>query len=162
MDICELLGHSSDVSARSGEAGDEPGLHDVRRRRRDDGNRPCRPLGGTDHKTGPRHDDVNLQADNGRTALINASWGHEGIVRLLLEGGADVNLQANNGRTALIEASLKGHEGIVRLLLEGGADVNLEKKSGKRRTALQIASKRGHEEIVRLLQDAAVDEGKKL
>jgi ankyrin repeat protein len=64
--------------------------------------------------------DVNSKEDEGRSALILASWrGHEAAIRLLLERqDIDVNLRDNDGQTALWTASERGYEAVVRLLLE--------------------------------------------
>ena len=72
--------------------------------------------------------DINKKSDNGFTALIwgflklivililvlklqlfhlASQWGHESIVKLLLENNADINIQCNNGFTALIWGNLK-------------------------------------------------------
>ena len=61
--------------------------------------------------------DLNLQNDNGYTALINASLnGHTFMVELLLSSGADLNLQNINGYTALMTAENHGHPEIARIL----------------------------------------------
>ena len=70
----------------------------------------------------------------------------EGILRVLLEGGADVNQANGGGWTSLMFASSDGHEGVARMLLEGGADVNQAEEDGS--TALMVASQSGHEGVV--------------
>ena len=62
--------------------------------------------------------DVNLQNEDGNTALIYAaSRGYEDIVaRLLAAPGIDVNLQNNDGKTALDFAVKKGHQNIAAMI----------------------------------------------
>ncbi|KAL8294204.1 hypothetical protein RB597_008036 [Gaeumannomyces tritici] len=94
--------------------------------------------------------DVNLKNFYGETPLsLAASNEHEGIVQLLLEGGANANLANTDGKTPLWLAAAKGYEGIVQLLLEGGADANLADTEGE--TPLRIAEERGYQGIVRIL-----------
>jgi hypothetical protein len=98
--------------------------------------------------------DVNLADNAGQTALGWASeFGHEQVVRLLLQAGAGVNAAGGGGYsgTALQRASENGHEQVVRLLLEAGADVNAAGGGRYSSTALQQASRGGHEQVVRLL-----------
>ena len=54
---------------------------------------------------------------------LAARWGHEAVVRLLVEQGADVEARDENGWTVLHWAAEYGHEAVVRLLVEQGADV---------------------------------------
>ena len=69
--------------------------------------------------------DVNIQDEEGLTALMNASsWGHEEIVKELIKAKADVNVQNLYGSTAFMNASYEGHTEIVRELIKVGADVN--------------------------------------
>ena len=55
--------------------------------------------------------------------LWAARFGHEAVVRVLLQAGADAK-QANEqtGEFALELAARKGHEAVVRVLLAAGAD----------------------------------------
>jgi ankyrin repeat protein len=54
--------------------------------------------------------------------LIEATrYGHEAMMRLLLEKGADVNLKDKRGFTALWWAKRRRQEELVRLLQEHGA-----------------------------------------
>ncbi|KAI9892747.1 MAG: hypothetical protein M1814_001167 [Vezdaea aestivalis] len=65
------------------------------------------------------------------TELTAASvFGHELIVRLLLEKGADIEAKDNSGKTALYWAARNGHETVVRLLLEEGADFKAKDDEG--------------------------------
>jgi hypothetical protein len=76
----------------------------------------------------------------GRSPLTAAvRFGHEDIVRLLLQHGANPNARDDRGDTAL-EAS-EGSPGIVRLLLRSGADPD------------EVRMSPGNEAIVRALWD---------
>ena len=99
---------------------------------------------------------------DGLTALSEASrFGHNKIVRLLIEKGADVNFVSNSltsegyGPTALIEASVNGQKETVQLLIDNGADVNLTNRDGI--TALMKASTKGQKETIQLLIDNGAD-----
>ncbi|KAI2500745.1 hypothetical protein MHU86_13724 [Fragilaria crotonensis] len=88
--------------------------------------------------------DVNIQDNDGRTALICASDNDDwDLVDMLLDDeGVDVNIQDNNGRTALIYASDNGHLSVLWLLLDDeGVDVNIQDNDGK--TALIYACDNG-------------------
>jgi ankyrin repeat protein len=51
------------------------------------------------------------------TALHRAAeFGHDTVVRLMLEEGADVEAKNGNGETALHVAARRGHEAVVQLL----------------------------------------------
>ncbi|KAJ6282319.1 ankyrin repeat-containing domain protein, partial [Bipolaris maydis] len=83
--------------------------------------------------------------------VIAAEYGHEGILKALLEQDRiDINAKDNNGRTPLWTAAQGGHEGIVRLLVEQDRiDINAKDNNGK--TPLWTAAQGGHEGVVRLL-----------
>ena len=62
-----------------------------------------------------------------KTALMYASeYGHDRIVRALIEAGADVTLRSIGGNTALDYASAGGHTGIVSQL-----ELAIQKLKGK-------------------------------
>mmetsp|Transcript_4265 Transcript_4265/g.6376 ORF Transcript_4265/g.6376 Transcript_4265/m.6376 type:complete len:250 (-) Transcript_4265:368-1117(-) len=68
--------------------------------------------------------DINAPGRDGTTPLCAASlWGHDTVVRVLLEHGADVNGR-NPGTewTALHAAAFQEHGPVVMALLQGGAD----------------------------------------
>jgi ankyrin repeat protein len=66
--------------------------------------------------------DVNAQDTEGTTILMLASYyGHEDMVRLILEHGADPNLKDSKGRTALMRAGSSNHTNVVGLLRNAGA-----------------------------------------
>ena len=84
-----------------------------------------------------------------RTALICAAqYGHDDIVKMLIEAGADVN---SEGRSALLQAAREGRVDVVKMLIEAGADLNSKDKDG--RTALSRAAGTGHADIVKMLED---------
>lgn len=92
--------------------------------------------------------DVNSTDANGRTALIEASWGgYNDVVKLLIEKGADVNAADKSGYTAIMRASEEGHQTIVTSLIKAGADVNCKGKV-KGTTPLMLAAERGHIKIL--------------
>lgn len=92
--------------------------------------------------------DVNLQDENGTTALMFAVMNGDGeMVKLLLEvPEIDINKQDSDGNTALFFAD----ENMVKLLLQHSKiDVNLQNSEGD--TALIQAAENGYEDIAELL-----------
>ncbi|OAQ62928.1 ankyrin repeat domain-containing protein [Pochonia chlamydosporia 170] len=87
------------------------------------------------------------------TSLMGASYfGHNVIVKLLIDKGADVDLKDSRyGRTPLSWAAKNGHEAVVKLLLYKGAKVDPIDCKGE--TPLLWATENGHEAIVKLLLD---------
>lgn len=95
--------------------------------------------------------DINLKDEDGRTALMYASFnGHSGIMQNLISKGAIVNQSDNYGRTALMFASSGPYPEAVRLLLKNQADPNLVDKE-EHFTALMYAAAEGQTEIVKIL-----------
>ena len=91
--------------------------------------------------------------------MVGSYFGHETVVRLLLDKGAAVDAKDDlAGRTPLSWAAARGHEAVARLLLDKGAAVDV-KDDLAGRTPLSWAAEGGHEAVVRLLLDkgAAVD-----
>ncbi|MFA4885620.1 MAG: ankyrin repeat domain-containing protein [Desulfotomaculaceae bacterium] len=70
--------------------------------------------------------DVNVRDENGMSPLIYAAFfGHDEVVKALLDCGADVNACGNSGITVLMAALQNANnEQIARLLIDSGADVN--------------------------------------
>ena len=94
--------------------------------------------------------DINIQDNNGSTALMAASFhGHHQVVELLLSKDPDINIQSNNGITALMCASFHGHYQVVELLLSKDPDINIQDNNGW--TALMVDSIKGHHQVVELL-----------
>jgi ankyrin repeat protein len=99
---------------------------------------------------GTKIKDIDLKNSKGLTALIIASiYGHEQIIRLLLDGGADINAKDNDGYTSLLYATIKGNEQIVKLLLENKADINA--KDNDFNTSLMLASYFCKKNVAKLL-----------
>ena len=66
--------------------------------------------------------DINRRGRDFETALGLASfYGHEAVVRLLLERGANATLRTSIGRTALSWARIRNHAAVVALLEAHGA-----------------------------------------
>jgi ankyrin repeat protein len=59
---------------------------------------------------------VNIQNEDGDTALTEVSEGNIEIVKLLIESGADVHLKNKWGYTALDYAKIYNHTKIIDLL----------------------------------------------
>ncbi len=95
--------------------------------------------------------DVNIKDEEGRTALMYASFnGHTGIMQELLNRNASVDLRDVNGRTALMLASSGPFPEAVRLLLDHGADPNLV-DTEEHFSALMYAAAEGQLEVIKVL-----------
>ena len=87
------------------------------------------------------------------TRLVLVSrYGHDDIVKYLLDNRVDVNTRDANGYTALIAAAEGGHLNTVKMLLEANADTNASKPNGE--TALMGAASNGYVDVMRLLLEA--------
>jgi ankyrin repeat protein len=100
--------------------------------------------------------DFDIHADSkdedaSRTALSYAAeFGHEAVVRLLIEQKAEADSRDKGDRTPLSWAAENGHEEVVRLLVER-EDVEADSKDNHNQTPLSWAAEKGHEAVVRLL-----------
>ncbi|KAK5083040.1 hypothetical protein LTR05_006922 [Lithohypha guttulata] len=100
--------------------------------------------------------DLQLHVGYMGTAVHAAAYyGHDNIVRILLDAGANPANHNSFHGSALDLAAFRGRESIVRMLLAPGASVN--PKGGSRYTALTAACSHGHLEIVSLLLAAGAD-----
>lgn len=87
---------------------------------------------------------VNARVEKGATALSSAAcFGHEKIVRALIDAGADVNVTDGFGQSPLMLAARKSqpgaelaHLGVVNALIAAGANVNARDSDGS--TALML------------------------
>lgn len=94
---------------------------------------------------------IESKDSSGRTPLLWAAiYGHEAIVRLLLEEDADFELKDKYGQTPLSRAAEHGHEAIIELLLaKDGVSPNTKDTVG--RTPLLYAAMKGYDTIVMAL-----------
>ena len=98
----------------------------------------------------------HLKNKVGQSALqLAAAYGHNEIVRILLEEGVGINLTDFEGRTALHWAALRGHGSAVRLLLDHDAAIEAVTCGGS--TALHFAVTFGYETVVRILLEKGTD-----
>ena len=75
--------------------------------------------------------DVNLPDEEGTVPLIYAScFGHEGVVKALLDAGANVDKQDRNQWSALMWAMTNRHKSIAKMLLDHGANPDIRSSSG--------------------------------
>ena len=84
-----------------------------------------------------------------------ATLGREGMVQLLLQGGAIVNSTTVGGETALHCAAKEGQNDVVKILLRRGAQLEVKDKDGL--TPLSRAAQSGHIIVVELLLQEKAD-----
>lgn len=86
-----------------------------------------------------------------------ARFGHDGVLRALLNGGGELGLDAvdDNGYNVLLEAARGGHIKAVSELIERGAPVNSATSTGL--TALHLACKIGQLDIAQMLANNKAD-----
>ena len=102
--------------------------------------------------------DIDRFSPDGFTPLGLATFfGHEALVRWLLEQGADPNLPSQNDFRVSPHhsAAAISHVPLARLLLAHGAEVNAKQASGV--TALHSAAHNGQLELAQLLVEAGAD-----
>jgi ankyrin repeat protein len=94
--------------------------------------------------------DINASDNNGRTALMCATYGnHISCARMLIKAGADVNAQDDIKNSPFLYAAASGHLEIAKLCVMGGADFHLLNRFGG--TGLIPAAEKGHPEMVKYL-----------
>ncbi|HKG48464.1 MAG TPA: ankyrin repeat domain-containing protein [Pyrinomonadaceae bacterium] len=99
----------------------------------------------------PRINDINARNRHGMTALMKAAFfGHEPVVRSLLEQGADPNLIRNDRFTALALAAFFGHAETVKTLIAFGAKTEPVTRCGA--SARTWAKVRTFDEVARCLE----------
>ncbi len=102
----------------------------------------------------PYVNDINAHNRYGMTALMKAAFfGHEPVVRVLLERGADPNLIRSDRFTALALAAFFGHGETVKTLIEFGARTEAVTRAGA--SARTWARARTFEEVARCLDTYA-------
>ncbi|MEN3328685.1 MAG: uncharacterized protein V7638_3492 [Acidobacteriota bacterium] len=102
----------------------------------------------------PRVVDINARNRHGMTPLMKAAfYGHEPVVRVLLEHGADPNLMRNDSFTALALAAFFGHAEIVKTLIEFGARTEVVTRAGA--SARAWARARTYEDVAQWLEKHA-------
>jgi hypothetical protein len=102
----------------------------------------------------PRVGDINARNRHGTTALMKAAFfGHEPVLRALLEHGADPNVVRNDRFTALALAAFFGHGEAVKTLIEFGASTEAVTRAGA--SARTWARARTFDEIARCLETHA-------
>ncbi|WP_432352884.1 ankyrin repeat domain-containing protein [Sporosarcina sp. A2] len=101
--------------------------------------------------------DLNAQDNEGRTALMIATYNHDPYtVNALIDAGADLSIQDNMQNNCFLYAGAEGYLDILQLAIEAGADTTITNRYGG--TALIPAAERGHIEIVEeLLKKTDVD-----
>ena len=88
--------------------------------------------------------------DVGTILLWASSYGHNKLIKILLECGASThNTTGITGRTPLHKAASNGHIETVKLLISKGADVNIKDENGW--TPLHLATLNRHLKLVKLL-----------
>ncbi|KAH7308913.1 ankyrin repeat-containing domain protein [Stachybotrys elegans] len=85
--------------------------------------------------------------------MVASHFGHNAVVKQLLENGAELEAKDEDGRTPLVEAIEGQHVATVQRLLETGAkvDYHFEVRIDRRYTPLSRAAEKGDEKIVELL-----------
>lgn len=92
----------------------------------------------------------------GTPLIVAATYGHLGVVRLLVEAGADLEAYDYEGFTALVNATTAAQPHVVQYLIEKGVavDQTTDLMSG---TPLMVACLHGSLGIVQCLVDAGAD-----
>lgn len=107
---------------------------------------------------------LDLQDNNGRTALIVAAGSSEDLFNLLLKNGADPGIKTADGTTAFTAACIGVIRGkislkVLRTLLAKGVDVDEAASSGPAAgyTPLMTAARNNKPDLVRFLLDNGAD-----
>ena len=96
--------------------------------------------------------DADSTDEDGRTALIEASWrGYSTIVSTLIQQGSNVGQTDANGKSPLMWAAINGYASVARILLDSGQNPDLQDRTGV--TALMRAAWNDHPDVVRALLD---------
>lgn len=87
--------------------------------------------------------------------VLAATFGHNEVVRYMLDRGVDPNIKDLFGNTGLIAAASAGQADVVDMLLAAGADVKAQTNEGH--NALIGAAEKGDMRMVRALLKAGID-----
>lgn len=99
------------------------------------------------------HANPNIGSQNGyNTYPIHAALGinHDGIAKMLIEGGADVDVLQYGAIAPIHLAAQHGNIDIIILLLEQGADISVLTQTGQ--SASDLAAEKGFLEIAEILK----------
>lgn len=99
------------------------------------------------------HANPNIGSQNGyNTYPLHAALGinHDGISKILIEGGADVNVVQYGGIAPIHLAAQHGNIDLIIILLEQGADITLRTNAGQ--SASELAADKGFVEIAEILK----------
>ena len=111
------------------------------------------PVDGQQGKT------INFKNDAGNSALHVAILNHQcsdGLIRLMIEGGADLRAVNQKGSTALLDAIMRRRKNIVKALIYAGAgDANAKNECAS--AALLGAIKSGRNDMIKDLIIAGAD-----
>jgi ankyrin repeat protein len=94
---------------------------------------------------------------------LAVKYGHEAIVRLLLDSGADINCASTKSKqTPLHLAAKHGHTAIAAALLDKGANVDAQAGWPPKYTPLDLAAQYGHSGVTNILlaRGASIRRGK--
>lgn len=100
--------------------------------------------------------DVDTRDENGRTALLIATYSNEiAVAKLLIDASADVNAKDAIDDSPYLYAGAEGRLEILLLTLDAGADLSSVNRYGG--TALIPAAHHGHVDVVRELLKTEID-----
>ncbi|RYP35326.1 hypothetical protein DL767_003865 [Monosporascus sp. MG133] len=104
----------------------------------------------------PRGDDVDLKNSGLRTPLsLAAEYGHEAVVKVLLEKGADIESKSTSGLIALWSAAENRYGAVFKAIVEKGAKVKFTNIFGEAPLSLVVQYR--HEAVVKLLLEEDAD-----
>jgi len=111
--------------------------------------------------------ELDLQEDNGKTALMVSAGASEELFNLLLSKEANPNIKTNDGTTALTQACIgilmeKVSLEVVQTLINKGANVDEAPTSGRAEgyTCLMTAARNDQPELVKILIKNGADVNK--
>ena len=94
--------------------------------------------------------DINIQDDEGRTALMLATYNQDvRMAKVLIDAGANVNIQDDILNSPFLYAGAEGYLDLLKLTIDAGADPKITNRYGG--SALIPASEHGYVDVVREL-----------